>query len=143
MVLNVDVENERLSLGIKQLKPDPWTELLAKHPIGSTVEGKVTRVADFGAFVELEPGLEGLIHVSELSTQRVRAASEVVKVGQEVQAAVLDVDKANRRMSLSLKRVAEIVPVGSAFSPSAQPAGPKKKRPELRGGLDFEERRNK
>ena len=143
VVLSVDPMARRMSFSMKQAGPDPWAQVQERYATDMIVAGKVTRVADFGAFVELEAGLEGLIHVSELSTQRVRAASEVVKVGQEVQAAVLDVDKANRRMSLSLKRVAEIIPVGSAFSPSAQPAGPKKKRPELRGGLDFEERKNK
>src|SRR5436309_2381258 len=70
VVLNIDVENERFSLGIKQLHPDPWTELPTKYPIGSRVKGKVTKVADFGAFLEIEPGIEGLVHVSELRDQR-------------------------------------------------------------------------
>ncbi|MFL5422110.1 MAG: 30S ribosomal protein S1, partial [Myxococcales bacterium] len=84
VVLNIDVENERFSLGVKQLHPDPWTELPTKYPIGSRVKGNVTKVADFGAFVEIEPGIEGLVHVSELRDERVENPRDVVKEGDEL-----------------------------------------------------------
>jgi small subunit ribosomal protein S1 len=94
-------------------------------------------VVDFGAFVELEPGLEGLIHISELAANRVRAASDVVKPGQEVQVRILEIDKDSRRISLSIRKAAE--PVAPTTAAPAAPTTPvkKKKRPELRGGLDW------
>jgi small subunit ribosomal protein S1 len=101
------------------------------------VPGKVTRVADFGAFVELEPGLEGLVHVSELAAHRVRMPADVVKPGDEVRVRVLELDKEKRRIALSIRRAAEAMPsAAAAASPAAEPAK-KKKRPQLRGGLDF------
>ena len=99
------------------------------------MNGKVTRVADFGAFVELEPGLEGLVHVSELAAHRVRTPGDVVKPGDEVRVRVLELDKEKRRIALSIRRAAEAAPAAAA-SPAAEPAK-KKKRPQLRGGLDF------
>jgi len=103
------------------------------------VGGKVTRVVDFGAFVELEPGLEGLVHISELANTRVRAAGDVVKPGQDVKVRILEIDKDARRVSLSLRRATEPAPVAAGTAAAAAPAAPvkKKKRPELRGGLDF------
>src|SRR5438105_4734027 len=103
VVLNIDVENERFSLGIKQLHPDPWTELPNKYPIGSRVQGKVTKVADFGAFVELEPGIEGLVHVSELRDERVENPRDVVKEGDELDVKVIDMDPHERKVALSVK----------------------------------------
>jgi small subunit ribosomal protein S1 len=100
------------------------------------VSGTVTRTVDFGAFVELEPGLEGLVHVSELSDQRVRSASDVVKPGQQVNVRVLELDQEGRRISLSLKRAAVGVPASAGMSESGSTPAKKKKRPELRGGLD-------
>jgi small subunit ribosomal protein S1 len=108
VVLSVDVENERLALGVKQLTPDPWTELEGRHPIGSVVEGKVTRVVDFGAFVELEEGLEGLVHVSELREERVENPADVVKPGDLLKAKVLDVDAYERRISLSVRALTQV-----------------------------------
>jgi len=104
-VLKVDSEKRRISLGMKQLQPDPWDSAAAKYPVNSRVRGPVTRVAEFGAFVELEPGLEGLIHVSEMSwTRKMKKASTIVSPGETVEAVVLGVDAAQRRISLGLKQ---------------------------------------
>jgi small subunit ribosomal protein S1 len=103
VVLNIDVENERFSLGIKQLQPDPWTTLAERHPVGSKLKGKVTKVTDFGAFVEIEPGIEGLVHVSELRDERVENPRDVVKEGDEVDVKVIDMDQQERKVALSVK----------------------------------------
>jgi len=102
-VLNIDVENERFSLGIKQIQPDPWTTLAERHPVGSRVKGKVTKVTDFGAFVEIEPGIEGLVHVSEMKDERVENPRDVVQEGQEVDIKVIDMDLQERKIALSIK----------------------------------------
>jgi small subunit ribosomal protein S1 len=99
------------------------------------VPGTVTRIADFGAFVELEPGLEGLVHVSELANNRVRTPGDVVKPGQQVKVRVLEIDKDARRISLSIKRATEVESAPATATPTAPQ--PKKKRPQLRGGLEF------
>ena len=105
-ILNLDVERERVSLGMKQLTEDPWTTATEKYPLGSRVSGKVVSLTDYGAFVELEEGVEGLIHVSEMSwTRKVRHPSKVVSVGEEVEAIVLDIKPENRRISLGMKQV--------------------------------------
>jgi small subunit ribosomal protein S1 len=105
VVLKYDPERERVSLGMKQIMPDPWGTVSDRFPIGMRVRGKVVSLADYGAFVELEPGLEGLIHVSEMSwTKRVTHPSKVLEVGQEVEVQILDVDPHNRRISLGLKQ---------------------------------------
>jgi small subunit ribosomal protein S1 len=103
VVLNIDVENERFSLGIKQLASDPWTTLAERHPVGSRLKGKVTKVTDFGAFVELEPGIEGLVHVSEMKDERVENPRDVVKEGDEVDVKVIDMDLQERKVALSIK----------------------------------------
>lgn len=102
-ILNVDKEKEKISLSLKALLPDPWDSALKKYPEGSTIKGKVVRIAPFGAFVEVEPGLDGLVHISQLAWERVAKPDDVVKVGQEVEAKVLDLDIENKRMSLSIK----------------------------------------
>jgi small subunit ribosomal protein S1 len=105
VVLKYDPERGRVSLGMKQIMPDPWASVAERYPIGARVHGKVVSLADYGAFVELEPGIEGLVHVSEMSwTKRVTHPSKVLEVGQEVDVMVLDVDTANRRISLGLKQ---------------------------------------
>ncbi len=106
-ILQVDPEQQRISLGIKQVSGDPWKDAPAKYPPGSTHIGKVTRTATFGAFVELEPGVEGLVHVSQLAAGRVHRVEDVVQVGQDVTAQVLSVDLENRRISLSVKALAQ------------------------------------
>jgi small subunit ribosomal protein S1 len=103
VVLNIDVENERFSLGIKQLQPDPWDTLSERTPVGSRVKGKVTKVTDFGAFVEIEPGIEGLVHVSELKEERVENPRDVVTEGQDVDVKIIDINTQDRKVALSMK----------------------------------------
>ncbi len=141
MVLNIDPTNRKLTFSLKQAGPDPWAEAESSFPTHSVVPGKVTRTAEFGAFVELAPGIEGLVHISELANQRVRQVTDVVKAGDEVKVRVLEFDKEKHRISLSIKRAAEpaatAAPAAVAVDPSAPPAPPKKKRDRpLRGGLD-------
>ena len=105
-VLSFDLERERVSLGMKQLTPDPWTVASERYPVGTKVQGKVVSLTDYGAFVELEEGIEGLIHVSEMSwTRKVRHPSKVLSVGEEVEAMVLDIKPDSRRISLGMKQV--------------------------------------
>jgi small subunit ribosomal protein S1 len=103
MVLHVDVQNEKFSLGIKQIEANPWEELSAKYGAGSTIAGKVTNITDFGIFVEIEDGIEGLVHISELSHKRVKSASEIFSVGDTVTATVKSVDVKNKKIRLSIK----------------------------------------
>jgi small subunit ribosomal protein S1 len=104
-ILKINRETRKIALGLKQLSPDPWSLTAEKYPQGSRVRGKVSRVADFGAFVELEPGVEGLIHVSEMSwTKKNVRAADVVKAGEAVEVVVLTVNPADKRMSLGLKQ---------------------------------------
>jgi small subunit ribosomal protein S1 len=105
VVLNIDVENERFSLGIKQAHADPWTTLAERHPVGSRVKGRVTKVTDFGAFVEIEPGIEGLVHVSEMKDERVENPRDVVQENQEVDVKVIDMDLQERKVALSIKQL--------------------------------------
>jgi small subunit ribosomal protein S1 len=125
MVLKFDPQNERVSLGYKQKSPDPWGDVQQRYPLGSRVKGKVVSLTDYGAFVELEEGVEGLIHVSEMSwTKKVRNPSKLLNIGDEVEAVVGDVNTANRRISLSLRAleqnpwetVADRYPVGSVIT---------------------------
>jgi small subunit ribosomal protein S1 len=102
-VLGVDVQNERFSLGIKQLSTDPWHLIAQKYPIGSKVKGEVASVPDFGVFVRLEEGVEGLIHVSQLSTERVDKPSSLFKPGDPVEAEVINVDPHERKLGLSIR----------------------------------------
>lgn len=105
-ILSFDLEKERVSLGMKQLAPDPWSVAAEKYPVGSRVNGVVVSLTDYGAFVELEEGIEGLIHVSEMSwTRKIRHPSKVVSVSEEIQAVVLDIKPENRRISLGMKQV--------------------------------------
>ncbi len=105
-ILSLDIERERVSLGMKQLTEDPWLTAAEKYPIGSRVNGKVVSLTDYGAFVELEEGIEGLIHVSEMSwTRKVRHPSKIVSVGDVVETVVLDIKPENRRISLGMKQV--------------------------------------
>jgi small subunit ribosomal protein S1 len=103
VVLNVDPENERLSLGIKQLLPDPWSLVTEKYRPGTRVRGKVSSVTDFGVFLEIEEGIEGLVHVSELSQEKVPSAKGFANVGDELDAVVLSVDTVDRKIGLSIK----------------------------------------
>ncbi len=105
-VLKFDRDKERVSLGLKQIAPDPWLDVAAKYPIESRVVGKVVSLTDYGAFVELEEGVEGLIHVSEMSwTKRIKHPNKVLNIGDEVESVVLALDSENRRISLGLKQI--------------------------------------
>ncbi|MEY2821768.1 MAG: ribosomal protein [Verrucomicrobiota bacterium] len=103
IVLDVDVDQQRISLGVKQTQTDPWSEIDRKFRIGDLVTGKVSKIANFGAFVELSDEIDGLVHVSQLAEQRVENVKDVVKVGQEVTARVIKIDKEDRRIGLSIK----------------------------------------
>jgi small subunit ribosomal protein S1 len=106
VVLEVKPKDRRVSLGIKQLEADPWTTVADRYAIGSVVEGRVRKLTDFGAFIEIEEGIDGLVHISDLSwTKRVKHPSEVLKKGQLVQAVILQIDAANRRLSLGVKQL--------------------------------------
>jgi small subunit ribosomal protein S1 len=107
VVLNIDRKNERFSLGIKQLTPDPWKDVARRYRKGEVVGGKVTNVTDFGAFVELEEGIEGLVHVSEISREKVEKPSDALKVGETLSAIVLHIDPYERRIGLSIKGLKE------------------------------------
>jgi small subunit ribosomal protein S1 len=107
-ILSFDLERERVSLGMKQLTPDPWTTVGEKYAVGSKISGKVVSLTDYGAFIELEAGVEGLIHVSEMSwTRKIRHPSQVVTVGEIIEAVVLDMKPDNRRISLGIKQTVE------------------------------------
>ena len=122
MVLKVDKEGEKISLGLKQIQPDPWLTLEERHPVGSRVVGKIRNLTNFGAFVEIEEGIDGLVHISDLSwTRRIHHPSEVLKKGDRAEVVILNVDKQNRRVSLGYKqliedpweRLAAVYPVGT------------------------------
>jgi len=104
-VLDIDWERERISLGLKQLHPYPWENVAEKYPVGARVQGKVVSITNYGAFVELEPGIEGLVHISEMSwTRNVRHPSKVVSIGETIEAVVLKVDPAEEKISLGMKQ---------------------------------------
>ena len=105
-VLKFDHDSERVSLGLKQIQPDPWVDAALRYPLGKRLEGKVVSLTDYGAFIELEAGIEGLVHVSEMSwTKRIKHPSKVVAIGDDVEAVVLDVDERNRKISLGMKQI--------------------------------------
>ena len=110
MVLNVDRENERISLGLKQTLPDPWDDIEERYRVGEVVEGQVTRVVDFGAFVKLEDGVEGLVHISQMADHHVNDPREVVQEGEQVQVKILSVDGAAHRIGLSIREVPKASP---------------------------------
>jgi small subunit ribosomal protein S1 len=106
VVLEVKPKDRRVSLGIKQLEPDPWTTVAERYSIGSVIEGRVRKLTDFGAFIEIEEGIDGLVHISDLSwTKRIKHPSEILKKGQLVQAVILNIDAPNRRLSLGVKQL--------------------------------------
>ncbi|MFP3911367.1 MAG: 30S ribosomal protein S1 [Desulfobacteraceae bacterium] len=107
IVLNMDVARKRISLGMKQVAPNPWDVIEEKYPVGTTIEGKIKNITDFGAFIGIDEGIDGLVHISDMSwTKRIKHPSEVYKKGQEVQAVVLNIDKENERFSLGIKQMA-------------------------------------
>lgn len=102
-IIEADRENNRLSLSIKALTPEPWSNIEEKYPEGSAVLGKVVRISDFGAFVELEPGVDGLVHISKITHDRINNPGDVLKIGDEVKAIILSVDAENKKIALSIK----------------------------------------
>lgn len=145
VVLNFDKETKKIGLGLRQLSESPWSKAADKYRPGAVVSGRVSKLMDFGAFVELEPGIEGLVHISELAGHRVRRVGEVVKLDQVVEVKVLDFDEEKNRISLSLKAAqadalpddeeasAATAPVDSATP--ATPSTPKRPPGTLKGGL--------
>jgi small subunit ribosomal protein S1 len=106
MVLNIDVAKKRISLGMKQVEPNPWDVIEEKYPVGTTIEGRIKNITDFGIFIGIDEGIDGLVHISDISwTRRIKHPSEVYKKGQEVQAVVLNIDKGNERFSLGIKQL--------------------------------------
>jgi len=139
-VLKIDRESRKLTLGLKQLQQSPWETIEQRFPIGVTVPGRVTRLMDFGAFVELEPGIEGLIHISELAHNRVRRVKDVVQEEQAITVKVLRIDREQRRIALSLKATtANPAEAAPPEEPEPEPDVPAPPKPEpkipLKGGL--------
>ncbi|HCO27709.1 MAG: 30S ribosomal protein S1 [Gimesia sp.] len=132
-ILKIDKEKNRISLGMKQLQQDPWQLAEDRYATGSTISGKVTRTTDFGAFIELEPGLEGLIHISELDHRRVKRVTEVLTTGQETSAKVLEVDPNRKRISLSIKALID-KPEAAEAPVEDQPSYERKRKGPLLGG---------
>jgi small subunit ribosomal protein S1 len=108
-ILNVDRDNKRISLGLKQIQPDPWDSVAQRYPMGSRVTGKVVRLTDFGAFVELEPGVDGLLHISQMSNRPIATPADILNVGDELTLMVIRVDPNERRIGLSLKELAAVI----------------------------------
>jgi small subunit ribosomal protein S1 len=109
-VLDIDRDRQRISLGLKQTQEDPWQRVIDTYRIGDELEGKVTKVVTFGAFVEIMDGVEGLVHISELAHHHVENPREIVEPGQDVRVKILEIDSERRRLSLSVKRVEEQLP---------------------------------
>ena len=120
-VLDVDLNRERISLGLKQTTEDPWRTLVKKYPVGAIVEGQVTKLVTFGAFVDLGDGVEGLVHISEMARQHVDAPAQVCAVGDTVQVKVMEIDLDRRRISLSMKAAAETLGVEVEVKPMDKP----------------------
>jgi ribosomal protein S1 len=138
VILKIDQERKKLSLGMKQLTASPWDDAATKYPFGAIIDGKVTRLMDFGAFVELEPAIEGLIHISELAPQRVHRVRDIVQAGQEVKVMVLNVDPGQRRISLSLKAALPKEPEAPEDETAEEELPVRPARPRttpLRGGI--------
>jgi small subunit ribosomal protein S1 len=140
----VDQDKKRIALGLKQLRKDPWeTDIPSKYQPGDMVKGKVTKLTNFGVFVELEPGLEGLLHISELADHKVENPEDEVAVGDEVEVKILRVDAADRKIGLSRKRAQwakegrpdEEPPEEGAGETAEKPPTPTKPGTELKGGV--------
>lgn len=140
VVLSLDREKQKIGLGMRQLAHNPWAGAEDRYPTGKTVSGRVTRISDFGAFVELESGVEGLVHISELDHQRVRKVNDVVSVGQELSMQVLEVLPDRQRISLSLKALKQKPekPKDEDLSPSQGQQYERKRKEPLRGGTSSE-----
>jgi 4-hydroxy-3-methylbut-2-enyl diphosphate reductase len=106
-ILSMNTEKGKISLGLKQNRPEPWTVIDEKYQVGQIINGKIVQIKDYGAFVELEPGLDGLVHISEIAYKRVTNIADEISVGQEVTAKILEIDKDRKRISLSIKETLE------------------------------------
>jgi ribosomal protein S1 len=138
-VLNVDPDRKRVSLSLKRMGEDPWMGASVRWQPGSLVAARVKRLSNFGAFLELTPGVEGLLHISELSHGRVNSVGDVVQEGQEVEVKILSVDEDQRRIALSLKQctaMPEVEAVRETAAPVPEQAGKSRRKRPLRGGLD-------
>ena len=128
-VLDIDRDRQRISLGLKQTQEDPWQRVIDTYRVGDELEGKVTKVVTFGAFVEIMEGVEGLVHISELAHHHVENPREILEPGQDVRVKILEIDSERRRLSLSVKRVAEQLPhIKSAAAAGAAAAGRQPRR---------------
>jgi small subunit ribosomal protein S1 len=127
-ILNIDQDQKRISLGLKQVQPDPWTTVAQRFPMGSRVTGKVVRLTDFGAFVELEPGVDGLLHISQMAHRPISQPSEIVNVGDELTLLVIRVDPHERRIGLSLKELAHAVELSQPEEARGGRRGKRKQR---------------
>jgi small subunit ribosomal protein S1 len=137
-ITKMDPETGKISLSLKQARGvDPWTDAQTRYNVGSQVTGRVTKIESFGAFIEVEEGIEGLLPIGEMSHRRIRTPAEIVKEGDTVRLVVLSVDPMARRMSFSLKQATPEPEAAPAEAPATDASKPKKKRPVLRGGLDF------
>jgi len=139
-VLRIDPAERRLSLGLKQTQPDPWKSLPDRYPPGTLVKGKVTGITDFGVFVEVEPGIEGLIHVSELAHERIEKPADIFKKGDEIEAVILQIDPVEQRISLSRKR---LLPPPQIGIPSGEEGEGRKGRREGKDGERAKRAKNK
>ncbi len=146
-VLDIDRDRQRISLGLKQTQSDPWQQVIEAYAEGDVVEGRVTKVVTFGSFVEILPGVEGLVHISELAQHHVENPREIVSQGEVVKVKIIEMDADRRRLSLSLKRVEEtddVQPSIGGFAPIATPPDPEPELedapelPELAGEAEFE-----
>jgi small subunit ribosomal protein S1 len=138
-ILNVDRENKRISLGFKQIQPDPWSTVAQRYPMGSRVTGKVVRLTDFGAFVELEPGVDGLLHISQMANRPISRPDEIVNAGDELTLLVIRVDPNERRIGLSLKELAHAVDLGREGEERGQTRRGKRGKPRNEYDYDDEE----
>ena len=133
-ILNVDKENKRISLGLKRIQPDPWSTVAQRYPMGSRVTGKIVRLTDFGAFVELEPGVDGLLHISQMSSRPIGRPDEIVSVGDELTLLVIRVDPNERRIGLSLKELAHAIEP----TPGEERSGPGRRGKKGKGRDDYD-----
>ena len=139
LVLDVDLNRERISLGLKQTTEDPWRTLVKKYPVGAIVEGRVTKLVPFGAFVDLGDGIEGLVHISEMARQHVDAPAQVTSVGNEVQVKVMEIDLDRRRISLSMKAAAETLGFDVEVTPLDTPEAKEAEVVEVEDGPETSE----
>jgi small subunit ribosomal protein S1 len=137
-ILNIDKENKRISLGLKQIQPDPWTTVAQRYPMGSRVTGKIVRLTDFGAFVELEPGVDGLLHISQMANRPIGRPDEIVNVGDELGLLVIRVDPNERRIGLSLKELAHAVAPPPDADDSSRGGG-RRRKGKQRSDYDYED----